>query len=276
MNRRGVTLPELLVGMAMLGLVITAFASFFRVTATTASAVRTRTAASEQLRQALASAEAALVHANQVRVASATFVEFVVDLDQAPGYDPDGDSDGDGVPNRRDGDRDGDAMLLYPSTAQWRVGFNLEDDDEDADGEVDAVRRLYLSSGALWLDASVNGSPWGGALLRRVGVGVSTLTFTYWGDKSNPLGRNLDRGADGLTGTADSGEGDGVVSAAEIDMTAAPAGMGNRNGALDAAGELRYVTTLRMRIGVDASGEAGTDHVIETDVYPPLMALKSR
>lgn len=276
MNRRGVTLVELMVGMAMMAVVVTAFAGLLRLTARSANAVQTKTAAQEQLRQALQRAELALLHANEVRVASSTFVEFVCDLDQSPDYRPDGDSDGDGVPDRRDGDRDDDAMLLLPSTAQWRAGFNLEDDDEDGDAQTDVVRRLYYSAGALWLDTSVNGSAWGGNRLTRLGVDVSTLTITYWGDKSNSLGQNLDRGADGNAGTGDSGENDGIISQAEMDMVPAAAGMGNRNGALDLANERRYITSVRVYIGVDRSKEAGTDYVVETDVYPPLMALKSR
>lgn len=276
MNRRGVTFVELMIGMAMLGLVITAFAGMLSVTARTANKVQTQTAAQEQLRQAFQRAERALLHANEVRVASATFVEFACDLDQSPAYDPDGDSDGDGIPNRRDGDRDDDAMSLFPSTAQWRIGFNLEDDDEDGDLQVDVVRRLYLSQRALWLDTSVNGSAWGGGRLTRLGVDISTLTFTYWGDKSNTLGQNLDRGDDGVAGTGDSGENDGAVSQTEMDMVQAPAGMGNRSGTLDLANERRYITSVRVTMGADRSKEAGHDHVIETDVTPPLMALKSR
>ncbi|TBR19238.1 prepilin-type N-terminal cleavage/methylation domain-containing protein [bacterium] len=276
MNRRGVTFVELMIGMAMLGIVVTAFASMFKLTARTANAVQTKTAAQEQLRQAFQRAERALLHANEVRVASAAFVEFTCDLDQSSAYDPDGDQDGDGIPNRRDGDRDDDAMALFPSTAQWRVGFNLEDDDEDGDQQVDVVRRLYRSGNALWLDTSVNGSAWGGSRLTRLGVDISTLTFSYWGDKSNTLGMNLDRGNDGNSGTGDSGENDGVVSEREMDMVPAPAGMGDRSGALDTANERRYITSVRVYMGADRSKEAGTDYVIETDVYPPLMALKSR
>lgn len=276
MNRRGVTFVELMIGMAMLGIIVTAFAGLLSVTARTANKVQTQTAAQEQLRQAFQRAERALVHANEVRTASSTFVEFTCDIDRAPDYDPDGDLDGDGIPNRRDGDRDDDTMSLFPSTAQWRIGFNLEDDDEDGDLQVDVVLRLYLSGGALWLDTSVNGSAWGGSRLTRLGVDISTLTFTYWGDKSNTLGMNLDRGNDGIAGTGDAGENDGAISQTEMDMVVAAAGMGNRSGTLDLANERRYITSVRIYMGADRSKEAGTDHVIETDVYPPLLALKSR
>jgi len=217
MSRRGFTLVELVIGMAIMGIVCVAFASMLKYMMQSTTAVRVQGEASENSRQALSRIEEALVHANEIRVASSTFVEFVADVDQSPLYNPDGDTDGDGIPDFRDADRDADASLLVPATAQWTVGFNLKDDDEDGDGEVDVLRRLYLSGKELWLDANVNGAGWGGGLQRRVAADISTFTLAYFGNKGNALGSNIDLGDDGAVGTGDAGENDGIITAREIE-----------------------------------------------------------
>ena len=271
----GFTLLEMIVGMTIMTIVCLAFASFLRYLMRATVKVQAQGWAQEEARQALAKIEEALLELNEVRVASATLVEFVADLDHAAGYDPAGDVDGDGVPNFRDGDRDADVSLLLPATAQWRVGFNLLDDDEDGDEQVDVVKRLYLASGELFLDSSVNGGPWTVGR-KRLAVNVSTFTLTYLGNKANALGKSIDLGSDGNSATGDAGEGDGIITQTEMDMVPAPAGMGNRNGELDLGNERRYITTLRVKLGLDRNRDGKTDYEVETDVYPPLLALKSR
>ncbi|MBI4679555.1 MAG: prepilin-type N-terminal cleavage/methylation domain-containing protein [Elusimicrobia bacterium] len=275
-RQAGVTLTELMLGVAIMGIMVAGFASLLKYVIITTTKAQTTGEAQENTRQGLMRIEEALAHASQVTVTSSTFVEFVADLDQSPSYDPNGDLDGDGIPNYRDGDRDDDANQLVPAANQWRTGFNLKDDDEDSDGQTDVRQRLYLSNRAIYLDASLNGGAWGGSRLKTLMTNVSTFTLTYWGNKANTLGRNLDRGYDGLAGTADTGENDGVISSREMDMVAPPAGMGDRNGLLDTANERRYVTTIRVYLGADRNRDGTTDYAVETDVYPPLLPLKSR
>ncbi|MDD5656553.1 MAG: type II secretion system protein [Elusimicrobia bacterium] len=272
----GVTLPELMVGMAIMGIITVAFATFLRFTIKTATSAQTGGEAQEETRQALMKIEDALSHATEITISSGSLVEFVADIDQSPLYDREADWDGDGIPNWRDADRDGDAWLVLPASAQWQAGDNLRDDDEDGDGRIDARRRLYLSGGDLWLDMSVNEEPWGAARLKKIMTGVSTFTLTYWGNKANALGRNIDLGNDGAAGTGDAGENDGIISQKEMDMVAPPAGMGNRNGALDARNERRYITSIRIGLGSDKNRDGKTDYAAETDIYPPLLPLKSR
>ncbi len=273
-NRRGFTLQEMTVGMAIMAVAGLAMASLLKNAMKATVTVGAAGWAQEETRQAFMKIERFLLHANEIRVASSTYVDFVVDLDQAPAYDEDGDLDGDGVPNYRDADRDADVSVLAAAADQWRIGFNLLDDDEDGDLQVDMARRLYLSSGTLWLDSRVNGAAWGSS--QKLALGVSTFTLTYYGNKANNLGKAIDLGIDGNAGTADSGENDGVVAAREMDFAQAPAGMGNRNGSLDAKNERRYITSIRVKLGLDKNRDGKTDYEVETDVYPALLPLKSQ
>ena len=275
-KRPGTTLTELMVGMAIMGIITVAFASMLRYTLKATTTAQTGGEAQEEVRQGLMKIEEVLVHANEITLASATFVEFSVDMDQSPNYDPDGDMDADGIPNYRDGDRDNDAQALLPAASQWQAGYNLKDDDENGDGQVDVRQRVYLSGSTLWLDTRLDGANWGAGRLKRIMLNVSTFTLTYWGNKANSLGKTIDRGNDGLASTGDAGEGDGIISATEMDMVAASAGMGDRNGKLDTANERRYITSVRITLGSDKNKDGKTDYVVETDVYPPLIPLKSR
>ena len=275
-NKRGYTLLELTLGMALMGIVSVAFASLLKYVMRSTVVIETQGGAQEDVRQALMKIEESLLHANEVRVASAAFVEYVVDADQSPERDRSGDSDADGIPNYLDADVDNDAGLLAAPTAQWRIGFNLKDDDEDGDGLIDVRKRLYLEGEDLWIDASLNEAPWGGPFRKRVATGVSGFALAYFGNKGNALGRNIDLGGDGVASTADAGESDGIIAAAEMDMAPPPSGMGNRNGALDAQNERRYITSIRLSLSIDRNRDGKTDNSIETDIYPPLLPLKAQ
>jgi type II secretory pathway pseudopilin PulG len=258
----GVTLVELMIGLVIMAAAVAGFSTLLRSIITATTGAQTKGEAQEETRQALSRIEEALVQANEVLVASATYVEFVADVDQSPLYDRNADWDADGVPNYRDGDRDGDAGQLLPAASQWRTGYNLKDDDENGDGQVDVRQRIYLSGGAVWLQTSLDGAVWGSG--RRLMTSVSTFTLSYFGNKANNLGRNIDL------------NGDGIISAAEMDLAGPPGGMGNQNGALDTDNERRYITTIRLTLGSDKNKDGKTDYVVETDVYPPLLPLKSR
>ncbi|MDD5627483.1 MAG: prepilin-type N-terminal cleavage/methylation domain-containing protein [Elusimicrobia bacterium] len=259
--RRGVTLTELMIAMALLGLIAVSFAGFLRSMLRAGIQAQTQVQGTESVRQALARVELELSHADQVTIASATLVEFVADIDHSPVWDPGGDTDGDGIPNLRDPDTDCDAAAILTPATRWQAGYNLTDDDEDGDGKVDLKERLYFAGGALWQDLSVDEEPWG-RRVRKLLADVSTCTFTYLGSKANQLGMNCD------------GNGDGIVSAAEIDACAPPGGPGDGDGRLDTAGEFSYVTTIRMSLGVDVNHDGKSDYSLETDVYPPLLPLK--
>jgi prepilin-type N-terminal cleavage/methylation domain-containing protein len=260
-RRRGVTLIELMIAMSLLALISVSFAAFIRSLLKTGLAAKVQVQGTETVRQGMEYAELELSHANQVTMASATMVEFIADIDHSPSWNPGGDTDNDGIPNYRDPDTDGDAGTILTPATQWRAGYNLTDDDEDGDGKVDLKERLYVSNGTLWQDLSVNEAAWG-RYVRKLLPDVSSFTFTYWGSKANQLGMNCDANSDG------------IVSAVEIDACAPPGGAGNNNGRLDTAGELSYLTTIRINVSVDVNHDGKNEYSLETDVYPPLLPLK--
>lgn len=261
LGRRGVTLTEMVVASAILGVVAVGFSVFLRYAVKAAVDGKNQAEGQEETRQGLQRVERELVHASRVISATPTSVEFVVDRDQDPAYDANADTDGDGIPDFRDTDVDGDAQAIAPSSAAWRSGFNLVDEDDDNDGLVDVRMRLYLSSGALWLDTSVDEDAWGARAVKLL-ADVSTFTLTYWGSKANSLGANIDA------------NNDGSVSGAEMDSVLAPAGAGNANGVLDLQSERNYITTIRLDVGVDPDRDGSTEFRVETDVYPPLLPLR--
>lgn len=261
MTKRGYTLVELVIGMSIMAIVTAGFAGFLRSVNRAAVSARKSTEGQETVREALDKLEGALLCANQVTVASATLVEFICDIDETPGYDRAALTSR-GVPRYLDPDRDDDAYAIVPSSAQWQVGLNIKDDDEDGDGKVDLRKRVYLSGGALWLDLSVDEAAWGGAHLVKLMPNVSTFTLSYFGNKANLLGKQIDL------------DNDGVVTAAEIDAAGPPQGQGNGNGSLDTPGELSYLTQVRVNVGWSPNGKGASVYQGETDVYPPLLPLK--
>ncbi len=255
---RGTTLAEMMIAMALLGLIAVAFAGFLKYALKASVRETSQALGQESVRQGLQKMELALVHANEITVASATLVEFIAGIDQSPFWNP-AELDPNGVPFERSADFDGDAAVIQPSSAAWRSGFNLTDDDSDNDGQIDVRQRIYFSSGAVWHDMSLNGAPWGGRVSRLL-ADVSTFTFTYWGNKANSLGRSIDT------------NGDGIISASEMDCD--PHSGGNCDGSLDLQIERNFITTIRIDLGVDVNHDGKTDSTIETDVYPPLLPLK--
>lgn len=273
-SRRGTTLTELMLAVAVISVVALGISGLLKYTGIAVSRAQNTVQSQEETRQALMLLEDALVNANEIRVASTTYVEFTIDIEHSPAYARDADADGDGVPNFRDGDRDSDVQLLLPAAAAWRGGYNLKDDDEDGDGQVDMMGRVFLSGRALCYETKVNGGAWGGG--RDLLNEVSTFTFTYWGNRANLLGQQIDVGGDGVAATGDAGENDGVVSAGEMDAALPPAGMGDRNGLLDTVNERRYITSIRFALAVDRNKDGKNDYALETDVYPPLLPVKNR
>jgi len=263
--RRGWTLTELLLATAIMSIVSVGFASLLKYVVKATTASRNVGQGQEEVRQGLAKVERILVHANEVLVASQTFVEFALDIDQGPSYSKDADADGDGVPNYRDGDRDNDVSVIDAATAAWRYGYNLKDDDENGDRKSDCRGRIWwsLADRKLYFDMSVDEDAWGGRQ-QTLMLNVSSFTLTYFGNKANKLGLGIDA------------NGDGIISQNEMDSVVASAGLGDNNGKLDTKNEKRFITTLRLYLSADSNRDAKTDYGVETDVYPPLLPLKSR
>jgi prepilin-type N-terminal cleavage/methylation domain-containing protein len=276
-RRAGFTLTELLVYMAILCIAVAMFARFMTGFMRTAKTSEARMLGSAELRRALAGAENDLYEANEFLWVSRSSAVFVCDMLKNPGWDPDGDQDGDGVPNIKDADADGDAPLKFslPRDQQRQAGYNLEDDDDDNDGRTDVRIRLYYVPAArtVWRGISVNEGPWTD---KTLAVDVSSFSLVYYGSKREDLGKGVDLGNDGAAGTGDAGESDGVIGEREMDWVQPPAGHGDRSGAVDTDDERRYVTSVAVYLETDQNKDGKVDAVLGTEVMPPLLPLKRR
>ncbi len=266
----GFTLVEVLIAAglsAILGLVM------WRMLRTAAAAtyqtdVRIRSDA--ELRGAMDRIETLLLNANAFTVATSTEVRFISDLNTAPDYAASLDFDGDGFPNSDDPDMDNDATLIQPPTAQWKIGYNLKDDDDDADNQIDMVWKIGLSTRAgqpnksVTVDYSKNGEPWGGHEQVLIPNVISTGVFNFYGSENEFL-------SPGAT-TYDTNN-DGLVSVQEID---APANGGNGTGRIDNAAELKAIVTAALSIDVDANRDGKPDASMSTEIMPPMLYLKRR
>lgn len=263
---------ELLITLAVLTIVTVPIIGFFASHMTGVFQTDLRRRAEETARNALDQMETNLMEAKEVTVASATLVEFIADWNKSPNYSLWALSVN-GIPNIMDPDVDGDATSIVPSTAQWTVGYNLKDDDDDGDGRIDVRFRYYWAGTTLYQDASYNEEPWGNHV-KTVAPNILSCTFTYFGNKSLALGRQLDLGHDGLPNTGDVGENDGIIDQIEMDMVAPPLGGGNRNGQLDLREERRYITSIHIVLQVDLKNRGVADYTLETELSPPLMPLR--
>ena len=112
--------------------------------------------------------------------------------------------------------------------------------------------------------------------MSELAVDVSSFSFTFYGSKREDLGRNIDLGDDGVAGTGDAGEGDGVISAREIDWVQPPVGHGDRSGSVDTADERKYIASVEVYLESDTNHDGTNDAQLGTEIMPPLLPLKRR
>lgn len=272
---RGMTLVEIVIAVAILGVLAVPIARFIASLTRGVTKATVQSAGGERLRPAAAALDHDLLEMNQINVSSPTALQFRVDSNRLPTYNPDGDPDGDGVPNLKDPDDDNDLGTLSPPAQAWRYGDDLRDDDDDNDGKIDLQVRYVLANGTLTRDQNFNEGGWG----QHVEVVAKDLltaqsSFTYFGSKNQALGKKIDLGIDGLPGTADPGENDNVIVSTEIDRVLPPTGGGNANGALDTDLERQYIVSLHVVLRLDANHDGKEDGRFETDYDPPLLPLK--
>lgn len=276
-RRPGVTLVEVILYTAIVSIAVVAFSRFFFGFTKNAKKAENEMKGSFEMRALLSRVENDLYEANQVESVSVSSITFRCDIVKSPGYRLDGDQDGDGIVNIKDTDDDGDASAKFslPAAQQWTAGYDLEDDDDDNDGQADVRVSIYYAAAEkkVYRSLSVNGAA---AETKVLAVNVSSFTLTCYGSRREDLGRNIDLGNDGAAGTGDAGEGDGLISEREIDWTLPPAGHGSRNGRLDTADELKYVTAVAVYAEADANADGRPDSVLGTEIMPPLLALKRR
>ncbi|MFH0948179.1 MAG: hypothetical protein V1833_04180 [Elusimicrobiota bacterium] len=274
-TNKGVTLVELAIYVAVLFIVIAPLTVFFSRSLKSIYDSQRKIESQEAIRVVLIEIEKDLCEANQIIASSSTGIDFICDYTKHSNYNPNGDTDIDGIVNIQDPDDDSDAMLIQPSTVQWKIGYDLEDDDDDNNGQIDVKLKFYYSSTAkrVYKDASYNGEAWG-TRIEELAVHVTSFTLTYYGSKRNDLGRYIDLGNDGVASTNDAGENDGIISEREIDWVIPPMGHGNRNNRLDADNEMKYITSVGVHLEMDKNNDGVTDYKIDTEIMPPFLSLK--
>ena len=163
-------------------------------------------------------------------------------------------------------------MSFEPRTL---IEYDLKDDDEDGDKKIDMEVTFYLTGNTLFRDVSYNEEGFGNHI-KKLLDNVTFLNFVYWGSKKEDLGKNIDLGNDGIAGTDDEGEDDGLISETEIDMVAPPTGHGNQNGSIDTEEERMYIASIYLEIGYDKNGDGVEDARLKTELSPPLLVLKNK
>jgi len=275
--RPGVTLLEMVIYTAIMSIAIVAFTKYFAGFSKTAKKADNEMRGSFDMRLLMARAEDDLYEANQIESVTSSSITFRCDVVKMPGYRLDGDFDGNGIVNIKDPDDDNDASLKFslPADQQWRAGYDLEDDDDDNDGKVDVRISIYYSAPekkvyrALYVNEGI-------PAIKELAAHISSFTLTCYGSKREDLGRNIDLGNDGVAGTGDAGEGDGIISEREMDWVQSPVGHGNRSGRVDTAGELKYITSVAVYAEADANSDGKPDSMLGSEIMPPLLALKRR
>ena len=260
-----------MIAVGISGLLALGIVSLTRTAAKVVTETDRRVTSDVELRTAMNRIEGILLNANFLELGTSTEVIIIADLATSPQYSSgDTDLDGDGVVNRMDPDVDGDSALIQPPTAQWKVGYNLKDDDDDSDNRVDMRWKIYLTTAAgagnntLYLDYSQNEEAWGRHTETLLSHVASTWTFAFFGSENDLL-------SPGTTGYDLNG--DSQITMAEID---AVANGGNANGRIDTAVEQRAVATIEVSLSKDRNQDGVAYSYLNTEIIPPPLYLKRR
>lgn len=288
----GWTMIELIVSVAILSLILIPIVRFFQSSMRQSVQVTLSLDSQDALRNAMREIERDFRGIVQIDVTKKDFIEFRMDSHLLPGYNPNGDPDGDGIPNIQDADTDEDYGTIMPAADRWQVGFNVNDDDEfgpgmsdvvvSTDGKIDVLCRYYVEDGALVRDFNFHEAGWGGHKTVLVkSLAANGFRVEYFGNVTEPLGLQIDHGNDGLPGTADAGEGDRIITDREIDM-ALPAQGGNGNQSslvipfekIDTPVERQYIFFLSVQVAQDKNGDGIEEFSLRTEIPPLLLPVR--
>lgn len=210
---------------------------------------------------------------NEVSYCDATKLIFFMDSYRAPNYQPNGDNDGDGIPNRTDTDDDGDGfdhvrvasdfagVPLAAARFGWKQGLDLQDDDEDGDGRRDVQCTYWYDAGAKTLNRKFHYNYNGVSTTADQVVLSGVVAFAF-----TPSGSFATR--DPITGNPpdfiDSNV-DGVLDVGE--MGGFP---------LDTFQKTRYITTVAYTMTIRPNPARPETFVVKSSVRPFLMAVKEK
>lgn len=260
---RGVTLVELLIVCALVGGLTLVTGELLTKGMRTTVDWTLSADAMERVNAALIKIEFDLEEITMLSSATASFLEFQLDSNRLPGYNPTGDADGDGLPNQFDVDDDADMTGVggVPIPATEKNGNDLWDQDDDNDGHIDVQCRYYFDGEFnLVRDFNYQEQGWGNnvEIVLRSAKGTR---FVFFGSINQIPGRSADTNLDN------------IVTAQEID--AAP-GAGNSNGIIDSEAERRYVNSIHVTVAVDKNLDGKTDFSTELRARPPLLTVNRR
>ncbi|MFH1283673.1 MAG: prepilin-type N-terminal cleavage/methylation domain-containing protein [bacterium] len=275
-KRSGFTLIEAVISSAILVIIMLAISSFTKDTAENINSSMKHINALETGRQALRKIEMALINANELSGVYGSKVTFIADSCTMRSYDPQGDFDSDGITNKNDSDDDNDShnAALASTADKWKYGYDIFDDDDDNNGSIDVISSIYVENNTLVQATSENGGDW---VKKTLSEGINRLTLRYFGLKQDPNCQTIDLGEDGLPGTGDTGENDGMITQAEM-MNVSPAngGQSNLNGVFDLKAERDLISSIYIEIGIDLNDDDKEEEILSVEIMPPMLPLKRR
>lgn len=257
----GYTLTEVLIVVAILGVVLVVFGGNFIKGFSSAARLNSQADAVMDIQQAMIFVEMDLESLTRIDVCNPRDIIFQLDSSHLPGFDQGGDLDGDGVVNNLDIDDDGDMTgpTGLPVAGTNFNGNDLWDQDDDNNGFIDVRCRYFVDNGNLVRDFNYNEGGWG--LNQRVILrGISGDVFEFFGSLNHTPGPDADR------------NGDGIVTRMEIDSFP----VGNGNGLIDSALELNYVDSIAVMLNQDRNGDGISEFRLNLRIRPPLMSSNRR
>jgi prepilin-type N-terminal cleavage/methylation domain-containing protein len=260
-SQKGLTLTEIIVTTAIFGIISVTIGTFLSTMMKSSTQANIKIKTYENITMAMSKLERDILQINETLVTSTTELMYISDLSTWPQYNGSADFDGDGKQNISDPDIDSDATLFAPPSARWKIGYNLKDDDDDNDGNIDMRWRLYLTDGKIMKDYSYNEENWGNhteTILSDVSI---TDIFGYTGSKDELLS---------IGGASIDSNNDGIVTVDEMDAA------GNNNGNPDIKSERDYIVNIKVNLAVDVNHDEKIDAEMNTEIMPPLLYIKRR
>jgi len=278
----GVTLTEVMIAVALLGILVPSMVGLFRNTMRAVVTVDSRNQRQTVAFQGQISLSRDFEEMTEIFFASSTTLIFYLERDRFNGtngfvFDPNADQDGDRFANKWDADDDGDGLeglntgpngvltvrdLIGKPREGWRQGSDLQDDDEDNDGNRDVVCRYSWNRERETLERQFNFNGRGWTSPEVLFDHVISSTFTYFG-VLDPRG-----GADLITRDLN---GNGILEQTELDTLDGSPGQ----GVLDDFRETRWITRVNYSFQILVN-EGADPHVVEGVVSPRLMIVKEK